>query len=298
MNCLVTGGAGFIGSHLVDELIKLDHKVTILDNLSTGSKENINPQADFYNVDISTVVQKELNNYFKDIDIVFHLAALPNVQYSIEYPLDSNKANTDTTIKVLECMRTNFVRKIVYSSSCSIYGNAKNIPTNENEPIDPLSPYALQKYIGEQYCYLYNKIFGLEYVILRYFNVYGERMSSTGSYVSVLSHFIRSMKNNQPLNIVNDGNQKRDFVYVKDVVNANIIGAFNNQITNHIFNIGNGKNYSINTIADWFELPKQYGEHRLEPNETLSDITKANFVLGWYPKQDLQSWIRVTKNNI
>jgi len=293
MNCLVTGGAGFIGSHLVDELVNLDHKITILDNLSTGSKENINLQADFYHVDISTTDQKELNNYFKGVDIVFHLAALPNVQYSIEYPLNSNKTNTDTTIKVLECMRANCVKKIVYSSSCSVYGNAKNIPTNENEPINPLSPYALQKYIGEEYCYLYHKIFDIQYAILRYFNVYGERMSSTGSYVSVLSHFIRSMKNNQPLNIVNDGNQKRDFVYVKDVVDANIKCATNISVKNHIFNIGSGSNYSINEIAGWFNRPTKYGEKRIEPQETLSDISLAKKALEWTPKQNLKDWIGV-----
>lgn len=293
MNCLVTGGAGFIGSHLVSSLIEEGCSVTILDNLSTGNKTNIHSGATFYEVDLSDISQQSLSNYFSGIDFVFHLAALPNVQYSIDYPLNSNKTNIDTTIKTLECMRINRIKKIIYSSSCSIYGNAKNIPTNENEPIDPLSPYALQKYIGEEYCYLYHKIFGIEYAILRYYNVYGERMSSTGSYVSVLSHFIRSRDNNQPLNIVNDGTQKRDFIYVKDVVDANIRCLKNTSVKNHIFNIGSGTNYSINEIASWFNMPTRYSEKRIEPQETLSDSSFAKTTLNWLPKQDLKKWVSV-----
>lgn len=291
--CLVTGGAGFIGSHIVDQLIELNADVIVIDNLSTGKIQNLNTKAKFIQLDLSTATQSELNNYFSNIDVVFHCAALPNVQYSIEFPVESSKANTDTTIKVLEAIRYNHINKIIYSSSCSVYGNASKIPTCESAVISPLSAYALQKYIGEEYCYLYNKIYNINYIVLRYFNVYGERMDDKGAYVGVLSHFLQAYKHNNPLNITNDGNQKRDFIYVKDVANANILAAIS-KVNNDIFNIGSGYNHSINTIAEWFGLPKKYGEKRIEPSETLSNINKAKSVLGWEPKQYLDHWIQTS----
>ena len=290
--CIVTGGAGFIGSTLVDYLINQGRDVIVLDNLSTGSKQNIHSKAHFIHCDLSAIDQNELNYYFADVDTVFHCAALPNVQYSIEFPYKSNKANTDTTIKVLEAIRLNKISKIIYSSSCAVYGDTINIPTSESESIKPISPYALQKYIGEEYCHLYHKLYNINYTIFRYFNVYGERMTTKGAYVSVLSHFLQSLKNDQPLNIVNDGNQKRDFVYVGDVVRANFLASINDYSNNITFNIGSGINYSINTIADWFGLNKQYGETRIEPYETLSDVRRANFILNWYPEQSLETWVK------
>lgn len=287
---IVAGGAGFIGSSIVDRLVDKNKEVIVLDNLSTGKKENINSKANFIYCDLSSIDQKELNYYFKDSEVVFHCAALPNVQYSIEYPMESNNANVNTTIKILEAIKNNNTKKIIYSSSCSVYGNAISIPTSENNSIQPLSPYALQKYIGEEYCYLYNRTYNINYTILRYFNVYGERMSSEGSYVSVLSHFLKCLNQQKAANIVNDGNQKRDFIYVQDVVDANIC-AISEKSNNSIFNIGSGINYTINTIADWFNLKKEYGEIRIEPKETLSDITKAKRDLEWSPKQHLKNWI-------
>lgn len=289
--CIVAGGAGFIGSTLVDHLIDQGRDVIVLDNLSTGKRENLNSKTQFIHCDLSAIDQNELNYYFIDVDTVFHCAALPNVQYSMDFPYESNKANVNTTIKILEAIRHNKIAKIIYSSSSSVYGNAINTPTSESESIKPLSPYALQKYIGEEYCYLYHNIYNINYTIFRYFNVYGERMTDKGAYVSVLSHFLRSIKNNQPLNIVNDGNQKRDFVYVGDVVSANILASLNLQSNNMVFNIGSGVNYSINAISDWFDIDKKYGETRIEPYETLADINKANMILNWYPKQNLQKWI-------
>lgn len=290
MKYVVTGGAGFIGSHIVDELINQNHEVIILDNLSTGSINNINSKATFIKIDLSKDKIEDISQYFSGAKAVFHCAALPNVQYSIDYPVSSNTANVDSIINVLECIKKNSVEKIIYSGSCSVYGDAKNIPTNEQEDINPLSPYALQKYIGEEYCYLYNKIYGIKYCILRYFNVYGERMSTKGAYVSVISRFIQSFKNKFPLNIVNDGSQKRDFIYVKDVVSANLLAAYTD-ISDCIFNIGNGVNYSVNEIADCFMLAKEYGEKRIEPKETLADINLIKNTLSWSPKQDVKLWI-------
>jgi UDP-glucose 4-epimerase len=287
---VVTGGAGFIGSTIVDRLIDHQHDVIVLDNLSTGKKVNINNKANFINCDLSLIDQKTLNSYLKNTEIVFHCAALPNVQYSIEYPMEASCANVNTTIKILEAMKFNSIQKIIYSSSSSVYGDAISVPTSEQSTINPLSPYALQKYIGEKYCYLYKNMYNINYTILRYFNVYGERMTDVGAYVSVLSHFLRALIQNKTLNIVNDGNQKRDFVYVQDVVNANIC-SISETSNNMVFNIGSGINYTINTIADWFGIDKSYGETRIEPKETLADITKANIILEWMPKQSLEDWV-------
>lgn len=290
MKYIVTGGAGFIGSHIVDILIELGYDVTIIDNLSTGKEENINPKAKFIKLDLSETPQTEMNQYFSGVEAVFHCAALPNVQYSVNYPYDSSRANADTTIKVLESIRYNNISKIIYSSSSSVYGETIILPTPEDAPISPISPYALQKYIGEEYCYLYNRMYNINYIIFRYFNVYGPRMTDKGAYVSVLSHFIRSYTNKKPLNIVNNGEQKRDFVYVKDIAEANIKAAFSD-VSNQIINLGSGVNISINTIASWFNCPIQYGEKRIEPFATLSNIKKAKDVLDWEPKQKLENWI-------
>jgi len=291
MKYLIAGGAGFIGSHIADMLIGMGHNVIIVDNLSTGKKDNIPDEATFIELDIAKSPIEILSSFFDDVTAVFHCAALPNVQFSIEQPLDSNKANVDTTIKILESMRIKKIKKIIYSSSCSIYGDAIQIPTTENETIKPLSPYALQKYIGEEYCALYHRLYNIEYVALRYFNVYGERMTDIGAYVSVLSHFLRAYKNNKPLNITNTGEQKRDFIYVKDIARANILAALKNTGGETILNLGSGNNYSINSIANWFNHNIVYGESRIEPFETLADINKAKNVLNWSPEMDLKSWV-------
>lgn len=292
MKYLVAGGAGFIGSHITDMLLDMGHDVIVLDNLSTGKKTNVAPKASFIEIDLATSSVDILASFFEEVTAVFHCAALPNVQFSIDYPLEANKANLDTTIKILECMKIKNVNKIVYSSSCSVYGNAINIPTLENESIKPLSPYALQKYMGEEYCCLYNRMYGIHYTVLRYFNVYGERMTASGAYVSVLSHFLQSYRRKEPLNITNNGEQRRDFIYVKDVARANVAAALETIDSGTIINLGSGTNHSINVIADWFGGNKKYGETRIEPAQTLADITKAKELLNWYPQQDLELWIK------
>lgn len=292
MKYIVTGGAGFIGSHIVDKLITLDHEVLILDNLSTGSESNINNKAKYINIDLCDFDKTiGLKNSVYGFDGVFHCAALPNVQYSVEFPAESNRVNVDTTINVLELMKIAKIKKIIYSGSCSVYGNAEKIPTDEKESIKPLSPYALQKYIGEEYCKLYSRMYNINYMILRYFNVYGERMSDKGAYISVLSHFIKSMKKDKILNITNDGNQSRDFVYVEDVAQANINAALADDSKNIVCNIGSGMDFTINQIAEWFGGEKRYGESRIEPKKTIADITLAKKILNWQPKQDLREWI-------
>ena len=294
---IVTGGAGFIGSNLVDRLIDKGIEVTIIDNLSTGYKENINPKATFWEIDLLDIKENDLVN--KNIDIVFHLAALARVQPSIEDPITFNKINVEGTVKLLfACYKAN-VKRVVYSASSSCYGEATIIPTPETYPTNPLSPYGLQKHIGEQYCKMFSEVYGLDTCSLRYFNVYGERMALEGAYKLVMGIFAKQMLEGKPLTVTNDGKQRRDFTYVGDVANANILAALHEEKLNgESFNIGNGKNYSVNEVADMLGGEKVYGEKRLEPFETLADNSKAKKILGWKPEGDLVSWVKKYKKDL
>ena len=287
---VVTGGAGFIGSHLVDELIKQGVEVTILDNLSTGKKENINPKAEFIECDIFKDTYGDLIFLLNGADTVFHLAAKTTVQESIEKPSLYNNINVVGTLNLLEAAAAMKVKRFIFSSSSSVYGNAK-VPTSEDHPLNPISPYALNKLIGEQYCKLYSEIYNIDTVCLRYFNVYGDRMNNEG-YKLVFPIFKEQILNNKPLTINNNGEQRRDFIHVNDVVRANILVAkHSNNFNGDIYNVGNGKNYSINEIADMFGGEKQYGNQVIEPFETLAETAKIDLDLNFQPKKDLRQWI-------
>ena len=287
---VVTGGAGFIGSNLVDKLIEQNIEVIIIDNLSTGRIENINLNAKFVKCDLSNISSEDLSFCMEDADTVFHLAATPQVQYSMENPTDNN--NIHSIINMLEASRTIGVKKFIFSSTCAIYGNPKYIPMDENHPINPLSPYALHKLVGEQYCKLYSNIYNLDTVCLRYFNVYGNRMVNEGAYRSVISIFKEQHSKKEPLNIVNDGEQRRDYVHVNDVVNANILCAKHPKpLKADIFNVGTGNSYSVNEIADMFGGEKKYGEKRIEPKSSIAENVKILLDLNWEPKNKLKKWI-------
>ena len=294
---LVTGGAGFIGSNLVDELISLGHDVSIIDDLSTGKKENLNPNAKFHHVSLHKASVDELVGILDSVDVVFHTAALARVQPSIQDPVRYNEVNTNSIVNLLTACTRAGVKRVVYSASSSAYGNATEFPTTENHGTDSLSPYGLQKYIGELYCKMFSKVYGIDTVCLRYFNVYGPRMNFEGAYKTVIGVFIEQLRDNKPLTITNDGNQRRDFTYVGDVVNANILAATSNhKFIGEVFNIGKGSNYSINEVADMLGGEKVYGETRLEPYETLADNTKARDILGWNPTGELNDYINSLKN--
>tara|TARA_B100000902_G_scaffold398881_1_gene467349 strand:+ start:2028 stop:2936 length:909 start_codon:yes stop_codon:yes gene_type:complete len=289
---LVTGGAGFIGSNLVDALINKGVDVIILDNLSTGKLENLNKKAKFLQYDLCSIELDELTDICHGVDVVFHLAALARVQPSIDNPIPYHDANVTATLNILYAAYKSGVSRLVYSASSSCYGNTQKIPQKESDIISPLSPYGLQKYLGEQYCSLFSKIYKLDTVSLRYFNVYGERMNLDGAYCLVTGIFARQMQEGKVLTITNDGNQRRDFTYVGDVVNANILAAtYPDKLNGDVFNIGNGKNVSINEVADMFGGQKTYGEKRLEPFETLADNNKAKDILKWLPTGKLSAWI-------
>lgn len=296
---IVTGGAGFIGSNLVDKLINMGVEVHVLDDLSTGKEENINPKAKFHKEDISKM--EPMRNYWflKDADVVFHCAALARVQPSIENPIPFDNVNVSGTLRLLMLAHRLGVKRFVYSASSSAYGNVKKTPTSETHPTNPLSPYGLQKYVGEQYCKMFSQVYGLDTVSLRYFNVYGEKMNLEGAYKLVIPIFAQQMLEGKPLTINNDGEQRRDFTYIGDVVKANILTATHPEKMNgEVFNIGNGDNYSVNELADMFGGEKQYGNKVIEPFETLADNSKARLDLNWEPTGDLPTWIQKYKQKL
>ena len=296
---IVTGGAGFIGSTLVDKLIEQDVSVSVIDDFSTGRVENTNKLVYYWNRDISDIDIDELTEFMKDVDVIFHTAAKARVQPSIQDPLSFNKANVDSTLKILLAASRAGVKRVIYSASSSCYGEATVLPTPETYEKNPLSPYGLQKYIGEEYCKMFSEVYGLDTCSLRYFNVYGERMVLDGAYKLVMGIFAKQLIDKKPLTITNDGTQRRDFTYVGDVVEANILAAnYPGKLNGESFNIGNGKNYSVNEVADMLGGEKTYGEKRLEPYETLADNTKAKNILGWSPKGDLTVWIKKYKKEL
>jgi UDP-glucose 4-epimerase len=291
---LVTGGAGFIGSHIVDKLIENNYDVIILDNLITGNKNNINPKAEFINADIRDKDLDEKIN-FKDIEAVFHQAAQINVRYSVENPIYDGDVNVLGMINILELMRKYDINKIIFASSGgAVYGEPSYLPVDENHPINPLSPYGLSKYVGEEYIKLYNRLYGIEYAILRYSNVYGERQDPKGE-AGVISIFIDKMLNNQNPTIFGDGNQTRDFVYVGDVAKANLMAL---NWKNEIVNIGTGMETSVNELFNIikheigfkgnaiYDKPREGEVYRIYLN-----IEKAKS-LGWKPEVDLKEGIK------
>lgn len=249
---LVTGGAGFIGSNLVDSLINRGCEVWVIDNLSTGNPDNLNKNCNFIELDLTNYSKlMSLSSELDNIDVVFHMAAYPEVQHSLENPTDSN--NILSTLNILEFCRLKKIKRLVFSSSSAVYGNPRYTPIDESHPLQPLSPYALDKKIGEDYCKLYSKIYKVETFCLRYFNVYGNRMKNKGAYKSVISVFKNSSRKGEALNIVNDGEQRRDYINVKDIVDLNILIALNEEIgKGQPYNLGTNISYSVNEVADMF----------------------------------------------
>ena len=291
---LVTGGAGFIGSHLVDRLIALGHDVVILDNLTTGRKENINQQAKLIECDISD--HEDIQPHFNDVEGVFHLAAQARIQPSIQNPLPANRSNVTGTLNVLWASHLAGVKKFIYSASSSVYGDQPTLPLSENLLPQPKNPYALQKLVGEMYCQLFSMLYNLPTVVLRYFNVYGPRQLVDGPYATVIGIFLDQIKAEKPLTVVGDGEQRRDFTHVRDVVEANLLAWQKDLPTGAIINVGTGKNYSINEVAALIgnniaRIPPRPGETRL----TQADNTKAKKFLGWSPKISLEEGIAELK---
>jgi nucleoside-diphosphate-sugar epimerase len=292
---LVTGGAGFIGSHLTDALIERGDGVVVLDNLSTGKIENVNTKAIFIKGDICDLAT--VHKAAEGTDGIFHVAARARVQPSIADPLPGNDINITGTLNVLWAAKELGGKKVVYSSSSSVYGPQEKMPLEETFIPNPLSPYALQKWVGEEYCKLFSKVYGLPTISLRYFNVYGPRMIEGGAYATALQVFLGNLKRGEPLTIFGDGEQSRDFTHVTDVVSANLLAIENSNVgSGEVLNIAPGKSYTINQIAALLGGKVVYAPGKLEPRHTLADNSRARELLNWQPTIKLEDTISDLKH--
>lgn len=295
MKSLVTGGAGFIGSNMVDRLLAEGHEVLCVDNESAESNDSFhwNPSAENHKVDIRDM--ENMKSLFVGVDYVFHMAAESRIMQTMNNPVRAAETNVVGTATVLQCARESGCRRVIYSSTSSAYGN-NPAPNSEDMSPDCLNPYSASKYAGEMFCRNYTELFGLETVVLRYFNVYGKRHPEKGQYAPVMAIFARQRRSGQSLTVVGDGLQRRDFVNVKDAVDANFRAATQTipeALLGTVFNVGTGKNYSILEVAKWIGddiefIPARPGEMR----ETLADNSKAKSVLGWGPTVDLEHYVK------
>ena len=290
---LVTGGSGFIGSHVVDYLVEQGHDVVVVDNCSANNDNFYrNDGVEYHREDITDYLSMKIA--MEGVDYVFHLAAESRLQPAIENPIDAVTRNCVGTTVMLQAARNACVRRFVYSSTSSGYGN-NPAPSVETQPDDCLNPYSASKIAAEKFCKMYYNLYGLETVSLRYFNVFGDRSPTRGQYAPVIGIFERQKAAGEPLTIVGDGSQKRDFVYVGDVARANYLASVMplHEHIGEVFNVGSGKNYSIKEIANEISnfhthIPKRSGEMET----TLANIDKIKSVIGWKPEVDVLEWIK------
>ena len=290
---LVTGGCGFIGSHIVDYLMYLNHDVVVVDNHSADNEQFYErPGVEYHREDITDY--SAMSIAMRDVDYVFHLAAESRLQPAIKNPIDAVTRNCVGTTVMLQAARNACVRRFVYSSTSSGYGN-NPAPSVETQPDDCLNPYSASKVAAEKFCKMYTDLYGLDTVCLRYFNVFGSRSPTRGQYAPVIGVFERQKAAGEPLTIVGDGSQKRDFVYVGDVARANYLASIM-PLKGHngeVFNVGSGKNYSIQEIADLISPEQKYIPKREgEMETTLANIDKIRSVIGWKPEVDVLEWIK------
>lgn len=302
-NTVVTGGAGFIGSHIVDRLLADGHRVTVIDNFITGRPENLDHQKGHPNLSLieADVTDKDaIASYFKDVDWVFHLAAVADIVPSIQHPDRYFHSNVDGTFNVIELCRYNGVKRFVYAASSSCYGIPDEYPTTENAEIRTEYPYALTKYLAERLVLHWGKVYNLPVVSLRFFNVYGPRSRTSGTYGAVFGVFLSQKLHGKPFTIVGDGTQTRDFTFVTDVVNACVMAA-QSDLTNEVMNVGSGGTYSVNRLIDLIRedeeiihIPKRPGE----PDCTFADISKIRNLLGWEPEVSFEEGVKIMIKNI
>jgi UDP-glucose 4-epimerase len=301
MHCIVTGGAGFIGSHLVDRLLDEGHHVTVLDNYTTGRAETLdhvrsNPKASIQQVDVAEYASIE--PHFEGVDWVFHLAALADIVPSIEHPLLYYRSNVDGTVNVLEASRRFEVKRFIYAASSSCYGIPDSYPTEESADIRPQYPYALTKYLGEECVMHWHQVYKLPAVSLRLFNVFGPRSRTSGTYGAVFGIFLAQKLHQEPFTVVGDGSQTRDFVFVTDVARAFMMAA-ESPVRGEIVNIGSGQTYSINKLVELLGgkvvyVPKRPGE----PDCTHADTTKVRDLLGWIPEVSFEEGVAIMLEHI
>ena len=291
---IITGGAGFIGSNLTDHLVKIGHKVIILDNFVSGKKANLShhKKKNVKIVKIDIAKSKNLEKYLFGADYVFHLAGLAEIIPSIKNPKKYFINNVVGTLNVVEAAKKVKVKKLVYAASSSCYGTPKSFPTSEKDKIDLKHPYALTKFIGEELVMRYASIFSMPNISFRFFNVYGPRLNTSGQYSAVIGNFLSQTKNKKPLTIVGDGKQTRDFINVDDLINA-FIQVIKSKLVNKIYNLGSGKRTSIVSIAKIFGGEKKFIPFRLgEPKNSLANISKIRKDIGWRPQISIEEGIK------
>jgi len=291
---IITGGAGFIGSNLIDHLVRIGHKVIVLDNFVSGKKSNIShhnkKNVKLFKIDISK--SKKLDKYFRGVDYVFHLAALAQIIPSIKNPKKYFMNNVNGTLNVLEAAKKEKIKKFIYAASSSCYGNPKKFPTSEKDKIDLKHPYAVTKFIGEELVVRYATVYKMPNISFRFFNVYGPRLSTSGQYSAVIGNFLSQTKTKKALTIVGDGKQTRDFIHVDDLANA-FIKVIKSKLVNKIYNLGSGKSTSINTVAKIFKGKRRHIAIRPgEPRTSLANITKLKKDINWKPRISIQSGIK------
>ena len=301
---LVTGGAGFIGSHLVRRLVQEGARVRVVDNLSTGQISRLSDVwsiIEFVNGDLADeLVSREA---VKDIDYVFHQAAVPSVQRSVLDPVGTNRANVTATLNLLESCRNVGVRRLVYAASSSAYGDTEVLPKREEMPANPLSPYALQKFVGEQYCRLYWQLFGLETVSLRYFNVFGPAQDPHSEYSAVIPKFTTKLLTSESITVYGDGEQSRDFTFIENVVEANLLALRAAGAPGQVCNIGCGERITLNELVKYLEkivgskARVQYAASKVgDVRHSRADIERAKNLLGYKPKIMLEEGLQLTVN--
>ena len=299
LKSVITGGAGFIGSNLANHLVKIGHKVIILDNFVSGKRSNLEhlkkKDVKIINIDVSK--NKNLNKYLKGADYIFHLAAFAQIMPSIKNPKKYFKNNVIGTLNVLEAAKSKKIKKLIYAASSSCYGASKKIPTSEKDKIELNNPYAATKFLGEELVMKYASIFKMPNISFRFFNVYGPKINISGPYSAVIGNFLFQKKNNKPLTIVGNGQQTRDFIHIDDLVSA-FLKAIKSKKVNKIYNLGSGKRTSINTIAKIIGGKKKFIPTR--PGETkhsLANISKLKKEIKWKPKTSINTGIKKLLSN-
>jgi UDP-glucose 4-epimerase len=301
MKALVTGGAGFIGSNLVDALVERGDDVRVLDNFSTGNRANL---AEL--VDDVEVVEGELRSYervhaaTRGVEIVFHQGALPSVPRSVQDPLTTSAVNVEGTLNVLLAARDEGIRRIVFASSSSVYGNSDELPRVETQNPDPISPYGVSKLAAERYCVSFARVYPIETVALRYFNVFGPNQDPTSQYAAVVPRFVTTIAEERPVSVFGDGEQKRDFTFVSNIVEANLIAADADGVSGLVLNVATGRGTSVNELADTIgavlgkEVEREYHAERVgDVRDSWADIDRARNLLDWQPRVDLEAGLRI-----
>src|SRR6476659_1354769 len=300
---LVTGGAGFIGSHIAGALLESGARVRVIDNLSTGYEKNIEAigsGVDFVRGDVGD--EQALKKVLSDVELIFHEAAIPSVPRSVDRPTETHQASVDATFKLLLAARDHKARRVIYAASSSAYGDQPELPKREDMRPAPLSPYAVAKLVGEYYCQVFTRVYGLETVSLRYFNVFGPRQDPTSQYSGVISRFMSALMNGAEPVIYGDGKHSRDFTYISNVVDANLRAAESSDAVGEIMNIANGQRTTLNELLDVMKAvtgksnvtARHEAPRAGDVRDSLADLTRARALLGYEPRVSLEEGLRLT----